>query len=120
MLNNFSVMGRLTSTPEIKITSNNKKVCNFTIANEEYSKEQRITSFIDCVAWEHNADFLNTYFSKGDSILLTGSVRTRSFKDKKQNLRKVTELIVQTINFAGANSKNAEEGKVEMPDPIEE
>ena len=39
MLNNVSLMGRLTANPEIKQTTNGNAVCNFTLAVQRLRKD---------------------------------------------------------------------------------
>ena len=101
MLNNINIQGRITKDIEIKTTPSGKKVCSFTIACGQKIGQEERTSFLDCVAWEKRAEFIANYFPKGTMILLSGRLETRSYQDSNGNNRKVTEIVVNEVNFCG-------------------
>ncbi|MBR2590022.1 MAG: single-stranded DNA-binding protein [Clostridia bacterium] len=108
MLNNISVMGRLTADPEVRQTPNGVSVCSFTIANDkDFKRDGDAPNWIDCVAWRNNAEFIGKYFKKGSLIVVTGSLQTRQYQDKNGNNRKATEIVVNQQYFA--ESKRAAE-----------
>ena len=73
MINQVMLLGRLTRNPELKKTESNKSVLNFTLAiKDAYNKDK--TEFIDCVAWNQSADFLNQYAGQGDLISCEGRI----------------------------------------------
>jgi single-strand DNA-binding protein len=104
MLNKIFLHGRLTAVPELRMTQSNKAVCTFTLAVDRDSA-QKATDFINCVAWEKRAEFVNNYFTKGQEALVCGSLNMRSYTDKEGNHRTVAEVIVDKVDFCG--SKNA-------------
>ena len=54
-MNKYIGIGRITKDIELRTTSNNKSVSQFTIAiNEGYGEEQR-TNYIDCTVWGKQA-----------------------------------------------------------------
>lgn len=103
-INECIIMGRLTADVELRSTQSGVSVCNFTVAvDRQYKKdEERITDWIDCVAWRGTADFIAKYFHKGDMIAVVGSVQTRNWEDQQGNKRKSTELVVNNVSFAGS------------------
>ncbi|MBQ6381140.1 MAG: single-stranded DNA-binding protein [Clostridia bacterium] len=109
MLNNISVMGRLTADPEVRQTPNGVSVCSFTIANDkDFKRDGDAPNWIDCVAWRNNADFIGKYFKKGSLIVVTGSLQTRQYQDKNGNNRKATEVVVSQQYF-GESKRAADE-----------
>lgn len=119
MLNNVSIMGRLTADPELKHTPSNVAVTTFTLAvNRSYVKkgEERQTDFIDFVAWRNTAEFICKYFKKGQLMVAKGSIQTRTYTDKEGKNRKVFEILAENVFFTGdakpAGKPAAEE---EMP-----
>ena len=98
--NKLTLHGRLTAVPELRMTQSNKQVCTFTVAVDRDSA-QEATDFIPCVAWEKKAVFVSNYFTKGQEILLDGSLNTRSYTDKEGKHRTVQEVIVNKIDFCG-------------------
>ena len=102
-------MGRMVADPELKTTPAGTSVCAFTIACDRYAKtkEDRKADFIDVVAWRTTGEFVSRYFSKGDAIIITGSLQTRTWEDKAGNKRKSVEVIADTINFAGGKKNSS-------------
>jgi single-strand DNA-binding protein len=95
-------IGRLTDTPTLKQTPNGKSVCNFSIAVERTFKDtdgKPIVDYIDCVAWNSQADFLCKWFDKGVRVGICGEIQTRRYEKDGQN-HKVTEILVKTVEFA--------------------
>ena len=67
MLNQVSLMGRLTADPELRHTPNDIAVTTFTLAvNRSYVKQgaERQADFIDVVAWRSTAEFICRYLKK--------------------------------------------------------
>ena len=102
--------GRLTADPELKTTANNVSVCSFTLAvDRAYTKDgEKVTDFINCVAWRFNAEFLAKYFTKGQMALVRGEMQTRSYEDKEGNTRYVTELVADRVEFCGSKAATEE------------
>lgn len=110
MINNATLMGRLTADPELRTTPNGVSVTPFTVAvDRKYapSGQERQTDFIDCVAWRQTADFITRYFHKGDLIAIEGEIQTRNFEDKNGNKRKAVEVVVSNVSFCGGKSNTA-------------
>ena len=103
MLNKQITQGRLTATPELKMTQTGTPVCSFTIASDEDIKREdgtRATDFIDCVAWGPRAEFASRYLTKGRMVIVEGRPKPRTYKDKNDVTHKVTELRVDSVYFA--------------------
>lgn len=108
MLNKVILMGRFTAEPELKSTSNGTSVTTFTLAvDRDYSKEDKQTDFITCVAWRNTAEFISKYFSKGQLVAVDGSIQTRSYTDKDGNKRTAFEVVVNQAYFAEKKATTA-------------
>ena len=110
-MNSVNLIGRLTHSPELKQTQTGKSVCNFSVAAERKFKDadgKPIVDFIDCVAWGSQAEFLCKWFDKGVRIGLMGELQTRTYTDNDNKNRKVTEVLVSSVEFAdGKREANA-------------
>ena len=107
MINNVTLIGRLTATPELRQTTTGKTVVSFCIAVER--RFDRATSdFINIVAWNKTAEFVSKYFAKGDLIALTGSIQTRKYEDKDGNKRTAFEVLADDVSFCGKKEKSSE------------
>lgn len=102
-LNKAILMGRITHTPELKQTANGNSVLSFTLAVDRYSKnsEEKQADFINCVAWNKTAEFIERYFGKGRMIAVTGNLRTRTYDDKNGTKHYVTEVYVESADSTG-------------------
>ena len=57
-MNKIILKGRLTANPELKTTTTDITVCDFSVAvNRRFNKEQ--TDFINCQAWRQTAEFIS-------------------------------------------------------------
>lgn len=104
MLNVVAIMGRLVADPELRTTQSGTNVCSFRIAcdrNFAPQGQERQADFIDIVAWRQSAEFVCKYFAKGSLVAVTGSLQSRSYKDKNGNNRTAVEVLAEHINFSG-------------------
>ena len=108
MINKVILMGRLTRDPEVRHTSTGKAVCSFSIAIDNGYGENRQTDFINCVAWQNQAEFLGRYFTKGMMVIVAGRISTRTWEGQDGKKNYVTEVIANEVNF-GESKKSREE-----------
>ena len=112
MLNHFLVQGRFVKDPELKKTTDNKSVCDFTLAVErDYKKDgKRPVDFFDFTAWESVAELIHKYFLKGDMITLDCKLRTRTYTDKEGKNRRTIDIEVREAHFCGNATKTSDKG----------
>ena len=71
-INSVTLVGRITKDIELRKTSSNTSVCNFTVAVDRRFQSQQnngqSADFINCIAWRQSADFLASYASKGTVV----------------------------------------------------
>lgn len=111
MLNVCIIMGRLTRDPELRRTNSGKPVASFTVAvDRDYAPEgqEKETDFIDCVAWNGTAEFVEKYFKKGSMIVVNGRLQLRNWTDKEGNKRRSAEILASNVYFG--ESKKSQEG----------
>lgn len=98
MLNNITIMGRLTKDPELRKTQNGTTVASFTLAvDRDYQKG--VADFFNCTAWRQTGEFVNTHFSKGQLAVVNGSMQSRSWTDKNGSKRLEWEVNVDNVYF---------------------
>ncbi len=103
MLNTVILMGRLTADPEVRTTSSGVSVARFSLAVErdfQANGAERVTDFIDIVAWRQRAEFVGKYFHKGQQVAVKGSIQTGSYTDKDGNKRRTWEVVADNVYFA--------------------
>lgn len=114
MLNKCILMGRLTKDPELRHTNNQKAVTAFTVAVDNGYGENKKTDFINCVAWEKTAEFIEKYFEKGRMIVVSGRISTRNYEGQDGRKTYVTEVVVNEAYFG--DSKKDETAPVNDAD----
>ena len=109
-INVVAITGRMTRDPEIRQTKSGVRVCSFAVAVDRAYKsgEERQADFIDCIAWQHSADFLEKYFHKGEMIGITGHLQTRNWETDDGQKRKSTEIVVDSLSFVGGKKSTYE------------
>lgn len=106
MINKAILMGRLTRDPVIRHTDSGKAVCNFTVAIDNGYSEEKSADFINCVAWNKTAEFVDKYFAKGRMIIVVGRIQTRTWEDRDGKKNYVTEVVASEVAF-GESKKDA-------------
>ena len=112
MLNKVILMGRMTHEPELKYTQNNTPVVSFCIAvDRNYSGkgEERQTDFITIVAWRRTAEFVSQWFTKGQMIVVVGSIQSRRWQDKNGSNRTSIEVVADEVQF-GESKRSRDAG----------
>lgn len=107
-MNKVMLVGRLTKMPELKEV-NDKKVCEFTIATNRINGQD--ADFINCVAWNSQAENLCKYQVKGNIIGVVGELRIDNYEIEGTKRYK-TYVMVNNIEFL--------ESKKEKTNPFEE
>ncbi|RBT39404.1 single-strand binding protein [Enterococcus gallinarum] len=109
MINNLTLVGRLTKDPDLKYTGNGTAVATFTLAvNRNFTNQsgEREADFINCVIWRKPAETLANYAKKGVLIGITGRIQTRSYDNQQGQRVYVTEVVAD--NFQLLESKKAD------------
>lgn len=109
MLNNVTIMGRLTKDPELRYTTSGTAVTSFTLAVErDYSgkESEKQVDFIDCLAWRNTAEFVTKYFSKGRMVVAAGRLQTRTWEDKNGSKHKAVEIVAENVYFGDSKKES--------------
>ena len=107
MLNNLSILGRVTKPLELRYLQNGTAVLNFDIANSIKVKDNEVTTFLRCVCYGRSAEVINQFVSKGDRVLLQGELRQNSYQDSSGDTKSYHFLQVNSFDFI--ESKNKEQ-----------
>lgn len=113
MYNHTGLQGRLTADPELRRTPSGVAITSFRLASDTGRKTkdgQKITNFIDCVAWCAQAEFVSKYLSKGRLVLVEGELTSRNYEDKDGNHRKATEITVSSVHFCDTKKSSQSDG----------
>lgn len=106
-MNHVALVGNICRDIEKRQTQSGVSVVNFGVAVQRRfrnSEGNYDADFIECVAWRETADFIHRYFIKGNKIGLTGSIQTRTYDAQDGSRRKITEVVVETVEFVAPKS----------------
>ncbi|OOB90725.1 single-stranded DNA-binding protein [Rathayibacter sp. VKM Ac-2630] len=100
----ITVVGNLTSDPELRHTQNGKAVANFTIASTPRTFDKQSNQWVDGEAlflrasvWEEFAEHVAGSLTKGSRVVATGKLKQRSYETKEGEKRTSIELEIDEI-----------------------
>ncbi len=103
---NLTVVGYLTSDPELKNTSSGLAVVNITIASTPSKFDKTTNSWVDgqtlfmrATAWRSMAEQIASSMHKGDKVIALGKLIAESYKDKDGNDRTTARLDLESIGL---------------------
>ena len=108
MINNVTLVGRLTKDPEIKELNGGAKVGTFTLAvdrNYKNQNDERDTDFINIVVWRKTAELCEQYLKKGSLCGIVGSIQTRNYDTQDGTKKYVTEVVADEVQFFSSSNK---------------
>ncbi|AEW04174.1 single-strand binding protein [Sulfobacillus acidophilus DSM 10332] len=127
MLNQVTLIGRLTRDPEVRYAQNGKAVAGFSVAVDRpvaNADGKRDADFIDCVAWDKLGETVGNHLTKGRLVAVEGRLQIRSYEAQDGTKRRVTEVVCRNVQFLDAPKKaqSSESGPApadeELPDDL--
>ena len=111
MINNVLIVGRITHDLELRKTSTDKSVCEFSVAVNRIGQDT--TDFITCQVWNKQADNLVKYCEKGCLIGIEGCLRIDQYKDKEDKIRTKAYVLANKLSFLQTKKQEAKQEKNE-------
>jgi single-strand DNA-binding protein len=100
----ITVVGNLTSDPELRYTQNGLAVANFTIASTPRNFDRATNEFKDgdtlflrASVWREFAEHVAGSLTKGSRVIATGRLKQRDYQTKEGEKRTSLELEVDEI-----------------------
>jgi single-strand DNA-binding protein len=100
----LTIIGNLTSDPELRFTPSGAAVANFTIASTPRTLDKASGQwkdgealFMRCTIWRQAAENVAESFRRGDRVIAFGRMEQRSFETREGDKRTVVELTVDEI-----------------------
>lgn len=106
MSNNLTTTfaGNLANDPELRHTDSGVAVTNFRVASSPRRYDKDAEEWVDgdpvflpCTVWRGLADNVVQSLSKGDRVIVTGTLSQRKYEDKDGVERMITELQVSDV-----------------------
>ena len=117
MLNKIFIMGRLGRDPEVRYTQAGKPVASFSLAvDRDYTDQttgKRPTDWIDVVAWDARARFVQQYFRKGRVAVVEGRLQVRDYTGRDGSKRRAVEVVADSVYFGDSKPALPSEGNAD-------
>lgn len=103
-VNKVILVGRLTRDPEVRNTPSGQNVATIGLAtsstwNDKGGQKQERTEFHNLVLWGRLAEIAGQYLIKGQEAYFEGRLQSRTYTGKDNIERKVTEIVVDTMQM---------------------
>ncbi|GAA1859169.1 single-stranded DNA-binding protein [Brevibacterium marinum] len=100
----ITVVGNLTSDPELRFTPNGAAVANFTVASTPRMFDRQTNEFKDgetlflrCSVWRDMGENVAESLQRGTRVVVQGRLKSRTFETKEGEKRTVMELDVDEV-----------------------
>ena len=117
MLNKIILMGRLGRDPEVRYTQAGKPVASFSLAvDRDYTDQatgKRPCDWVDVVAWDARARFVQQYFRKGRMAIVEGRLQIRDYTGRDGSKRRAVEVVADSLYFGDSKAVPPSEGNAD-------
>jgi len=128
MINKVILIGNLGRAPEMRSTSSDVPVANFSLATNRRWKDsngerQEQTEWHSVVCFGRQAEVAGQYLTRGRLVYVEGRLQTRTWEDETGVTRSRTEIVCEDFQMLGqrpeAEAAGAAEGEpaAEEPEP---
>lgn len=120
MINNVTLIGRLTRDAELRYTQTNIATAQFNIAcnrNFKNANDEYDADFINCVMWREQAERFCNWTRKGMLVGITGRIQTRSYENQQGQCVYVTEIVAENFQILEKRDNTANQNSMteQMP-----
>ena len=120
MINNVTLIGRLTRDAELRYTPSNIATVQFNIAcnrNFKNANDEYDADFINCVMWREQAERFCNWTRKGMLVGIVGRIQTRSYENQQGQRVYVTEVVAENFQILEKRDNTANQNSMteQMP-----
>jgi len=114
-VNKVILVGNLGADPDQRFLPNGDAVCNIKIATSESWKDKQTGDKKEATEWHRVvffrrlAEIAGQYLTKGSSVYVEGSLKTRKWQDKDGSDRYTTEIVGSEMKMLGGKSGDGEQ-----------
>ena len=112
--NKVILLGNLTRDPEMKYLPNQTPLTEFGLAtnrtwqSQDGQKKEEVC-FVECIAFGKQAETLNKYLKKGQSVMLEGRLKFESWQAQDGSRRSKHKVQIETFTFVGGKPEAKQE-----------
>ena len=110
-INKVMLVGNLGADPEVRKTTNQQTVTQFSLATSESwvnkdGERQEKTEWHRIVVWGKLAETCGKHLAKGRQVFIEGRLQTRSWETEQGQKKFTTEIIAGQILFLGRSPQS--------------
>lgn len=119
-INKFLVQGRMVRDVELRKTeTNNKNYVFLTIAVNDWNGKEKVTHWLDFVAYGKVAELISKYFKKGSEILLECKATSTPIEDSNGYTKNFVLFVVESVHFTATPKEEKQEKETNYEELIE-
>ncbi|MBO1004771.1 single-stranded DNA-binding protein [Pseudogracilibacillus auburnensis] len=118
MINQVTLVGRMTKDPDLRYTQEGRAVLNITLAVNRHFKNasgEYDADFVLCTLWNKTAENTAKYCTKGSIVGVTGRIQTRHYENHDGKRVYVTEVVAESVKFMGGRRIEEKEKEEVLP-----
>lgn len=106
-VNKVILLGYVGNDPEIRYPEKGKAIAFVSLATNDYyaATGAEVTEWHRLVMGGRNAEIAEKYIRKGTRLYIEGKIKSREYEDKLKIRRRITEIIVDTLELLGRQSE---------------
>ena len=117
-MSTITVVGNLTADPELRFTASGKAVASLNVAESQRVKDGNQwkdgdTTYWRVTAWDGLAEHIGDSLAKGQRVIVTGRVASRSYETREGEKKVVYEITADAVgpDLKWATAKVTKAGK---------
>jgi len=123
--NSVHLIGNVGKEVEIINFETGNKKASFSLATSDYytnnqGEKVKQTEWHNLIAWGKSAEIMAKILRKGDEVAIQGKLTSRSYTDKNDVTRYVTEIVVNEFIKLSKNDKNIAASTQEEHESVQE
>ena len=123
--NSVHLIGNVGKEVEIINFETGNKKASFSLATSDYytnnqGEKVKQTEWHNLIAWGKSAEIMAKILRKGDEVAIQGKLTSRSYTDKNDVTRYVTEIVVNEFIKLSKNDKNNAASTQEEHESVQE
>ena len=100
------LIGNAGKDPDVRHLESGVSTASFSLATTERYRDRNgemkeQTEWHNIVCWRNLADVAERFVRKGTQLYIEGKIRTRSYSDKDNNLKYITEIVADSLQLLG-------------------
>jgi single-strand DNA-binding protein len=105
MLNVIILAGNAVADPVVRTTNTGKNIATVRLAVNNPLNDEEVL-YIDVDTWEKQAEFVQKFVKKGNSLSVVGRLKSREYTGNDGIKRTAFSVVCERVNFIGSKKKS--------------